>query len=209
MAVQPVIFLVDDDAGIRDFIRVLLDFAGFPIIKTYESSRRFLQEAALQDGDCVLLDLHMPELNGLEVQRELNRRGKRLGVIMVTGHADVPTAVKAMQAGAADFIEKPFSNDALIASVHRALALNQASTDLAKSEDVRRRVETLTAREREVFERIMQGWPNKTVARDLKISQRTVEMHRARIMAKMQAQNLANLIRMAIDAGIPLGLGRK
>jgi two-component system response regulator FixJ len=209
MAVQPVIFIVDDDAGIRDFIRVLLEFAGFPNVKTYESSRRFLQEAALQDGDCVLLDLHMPELNGLEVQRELNRRWKRLGVIMVTGHADVPTAVKAMQAGAVDFIEKPFSNDVLIASVHRALAVNRDDGGPPKSEAALRRLNALTVREREVFERIIKGWPNKTVARDLKISQRTVEMHRARIMGKMQAQNLANLIRMAIDAGIPLGPGRK
>jgi len=179
MAVQPVIFIVDDDAGIRDFIRVLLDFAGFPNIKTYESSRRFLQEAALQDGDCVLLDLHMPELNGLEVQRELNRRWKRLGVIMVTGHADVPTAVKAMQAGAVDFIEKPFSNDVLIASVHRTLAVNRDDGGPPKSEGALRRLNTLTVREREVFERIIQGWPNKTVARDLKISQRFTAGDRA------------------------------
>ena len=208
MVAQPAVFVVDDDSGVRDFIRVLLEFAGFGNVRTYESSRRFLEEAAFRDGDCVLLDLRMPEQDGLEVQRELNRRGKRLGVIMITGHAEVPIAVKAMQAGAVDFIEKPFSNDALIASVHRALAVNQASTDPAKSEDVRRRVETLTAREREVFDRIIQGWPNKTVAHDLQISQRTVEMHRARIMSKMQAQNLAVLIRMAIDAGMSLGPGR-
>ncbi len=204
MALQPAVFVVDDDEGIRDFIRVLLEFAGFANVRTYESSNRFLKEAAFRDGDCVLLDLRMPDQDGLEVQRELNRRGKRLGVIMITGHAEVPTAVKAMQAGAVDFIEKPFSNDALIASVHRALAVNQASSDPSKSEDVLRRLETLTAREREVFERIIQGWPNKTVAHALQISQRTVEMHRARIMSKMQAQNLAVLIRMAIDAGIAL-----
>ena len=208
MAVQPAVFVVDDDPGIRDFIRVLLEFAGFSNVRTYESSRRFLDEAAFRDGDCVLLDLRMPDQDGLAVQRELNRRGKRLGVVMVTGHAEVPTAVKAMKAGAVDFIEKPFSNDALIASVHRALAVNQTDLSRPKSEDVQRRLGTLTPREREVFDRIIQGWPNKTVAHDLKISQRTVEMHRARIMTKMQAQNLANLIRMAIDAGIPLGPSR-
>ena len=208
MALQSAVFVVDDDEGVRDFIGVLLEVAGFADVRTYESSNRFLKEAAFRDGDCVLLDLRMPEQDGLEVQRELNRRGKRLGVIMITGHAEVPTAVKAMQAGAVDFIEKPFSNDALIASVHRALAVNQASSDPSKSEDVRRRLETLTAREREVFDRIIQGWPNKTVAHALQISQRTVEMHRARIMSKMQAQNLAVLIRMAIDAGMSLAPGR-
>jgi len=208
MAIEPAIFIVDDDAGVREFIRVMLGFAGFPNIKTYESSRRFLDEAALRDGDSLLLDLRMPERDGLAVLDELNRRGIRLGIIVITGHAEVPVAVRAMQAGAIDFIEKPFSNDVLIASVQRALAINRPDAG-PRSEDVLRRIETLTAREREVFGRIVQGWPNKAVAQALKISQRTVEMHRARIMSKMQARNLATLVRMAIDAGIPLGLERK
>lgn len=208
MAVEPAIFIVDDDAGVREFIRVMLGFAGFPNVKTYELSRRFLAEAALRDGDCLLLDLRMPERDGLAVLDELNRRGKRLGIIMITGHAEVPVAVRAMQAGAVDFIEKPFSNDVLIASVQRALAINRPDSG-TPSEDVLRRIGTLTAREREVFDRIVQGWPNKVVAQELKISQRTVEMHRARIMSKMQTRNLATLIRMAIDAGIPLGPTRK
>ena len=205
MAVQPVIFIVDDDAGVRDFVRVMLEFAGFSGIKTYASSRQFLDDAPLHDGDCVLLDLRMPDLDGLAVQKELNRRGSRVSIIVVTAHAEVPIAVKAMQAGAVDFIEKPFSNDVLIASVHRALARTEKSDQgMTKSDDIRRRLELLTAREREVFDRMMQGWPNKVIAHDLKISQRTVEMHRARVMDKMQAQNLATLIRMTIDVGIPL-----
>ena len=208
MAAQPAIFIVDDDAGVREFIRVLLEFAGFGNIKPYESSRRFLEEAALRDGDCLLLDLRMPGRDGLSVLDEINRRGRRLGIIMITGHAEVPTAVKAMRAGAVDFIEKPFSNDVLIASVQHALAMHRPDVS-AGSEDVLRRVETLTPREREVFDRIIQGWPSKTVAHDLKISLRTVEMHRARIMAKMQTRNLATLVRMAIDAGLPLGPERK
>lgn len=208
MAVQPAIFIVDDDAGVREFIRVLLEFAGFANIKPYESSHRFLEEASLHDGDCLLLDLRMPGRDGLAVLDEVNRRGRRLGIIMVTGHAEVPTAVRAMRSGALDFIEKPFSNDVLIASVQRALAMHRPDTGTA-SEDVVRRVETLTPREREVFDRIVQGWPSKTVAHDLKISLRTVEMHRARIMAKMQTRNLATLVRMAIDAGLPLGPDRK
>ena len=208
MAVQPAIFVVDDDAGVREFIRVLLEFAGFANIKPYESSRSFLEEAALRDGDCLLLDLRMPGRDGLSVLDEINRRGKRLGVIMITGHAEVPTAVRAMRLGAVDFIEKPFSNDVLLASVQRALATHRP--DVASGcEDVQRRVETLTPREREVFDRIVQGWPSKTVAHDLKISLRTVEMHRARIMAKMQTRNLATLVRMAIDAGLPLSQDRK
>ena len=202
MASHPEIFIVDDDAGIRDFVRVLLEFAGFSRIKSFESSRRFLDDAALHDGDCVLLDLRMPDFDGLAVQKELNRRGNRVSIIVMTAHAEVPIAVKAMQAGAADFIEKPFSNEVLLSSVHRALAgAEKSELGLKQSDDILRRLESLTTREREVFGRLVQGWPNKVVAYDLKISQRTVEMHRAHVMEKMQAKNLASLVRMTLDAG--------
>ncbi len=206
MAVQPAIFVVDDDARTREFVRVLLEFAGLGNIRTYEESHRFLDEASLRDGDVVLLELRLPRFDGLAVQRELNRRGDRIAVIMMAANAQVPIVVKAMQAGATDFIEKPFSNEALVASVQRALAVAQRRDRGGKrSDDLLRRLDTLTGREREVFDRLVQGWPNKVVALDLKVSQRTVEMHRARIMAKMQVENLATLIRMTVDAGLPLG----
>jgi FixJ family two-component response regulator len=206
MTDRPAIFVVDDDPGVRDFVRVLLEFAGFTDIRSYQSSRKFLDEAPVRNGDCVLLDVRMPEIDGLGVQKELNRRGKRVGVIIMTAHAEVPMAVQAMRDGAVDFIEKPFSNETLLASVHRGLNVAKGSEHaLTKSDDILRRLEQLTPREREVFDRIVQGWPNKVIAHDLRISQRTVEMHRARVMEKMKAQNLARLIRMTIDMGISLG----
>ena len=205
MVSQPTIFLVDDDAGVRRFVCVLLKSDGFSNVRAYESSQKFLQEAPLRDGDCVLLDIYMPVLDGLAVQNELNRRSEHIAVIVITGQADVTIAVKAMQAGAVDFIEKPFSNELLLSSVHRALAIaEQAEYGVKGSDDIRRLLELLTAREREVFDRIVQGWPNKIVAHDLKISPRTVEMHRAHMMDKMNAPNLGALIRMTVAAGIPL-----
>jgi len=151
MAVQPAIFVVDDDARTREFVRVLLEFAGLGNIRTYEESHRFLDEASLRDGDVVLLELRLPRFDGLAVQRELNRRGDRIAVIMMAANAEVPIVVKAMQAGATDFIEKPFSNEALVASVQRALAVAQRRDRGGKrSDDLLRRLDTLTGREREV-----------------------------------------------------------
>jgi len=206
MAVQPAIFVVDDDASSREFVRALLEFSGLSNIRLHESSRRFLDEASLRDGDVVLLELTLKEIDGFAVQRELNRRAAKIALIMTATEPSVPNVVKAMQSGAADFIEKPFSNEVLVGSVQRALAVAQRrDRSGARSDDVLRRLDTLTGREREVFDRLIQGWPNKAVALDLKISQRTVEMHRARIMAKMQVLNLATLIRLTVDAGLPLG----
>jgi len=210
MALQPAIFIVDDDADVSSYSRTLLEFAGFANVRSHQSARRFLEEASIHDGDVVLIELRMREYDGFELQRELKRRGLSVAVIMTATHPDVPAVVKAMQIGAVDFIEKPYSNDVLVGSVQRALAVAQTlHHGAARSDDVLRRLDTLTAREREVFDRLVQGWPNKAVAVDLKISQRTVEMHRARILDKMQAQNLATLIRMTIDAGLPLGPERR
>src|SRR6185295_3788883 len=125
MAAQPAIFVVDEDAGSREFVRALLEFAGLGNIRTYEASRRFLDEASLCDGDVVLLEQRLSEIDGLAVQRALNRRAAHVAVIMMTARPEVPNVVKAMQAGATDFIEKPFSNEALVGSVQRALAVAQ------------------------------------------------------------------------------------
>jgi len=198
------VLIVDDEEGFRDGVADLLGMEGYDVSVARDAVEA-VRVLPVFRPEVILLDLRMPDLDGLAVQKELNRRGSRVSIIVVTAHAEVPIAVKAMQAGAVDFIEKPFSNDVLIASVHRALARTEKSDQgMTKSDDIRRRLELLTAREHEVFDRMMQGWPNKVIAHDLKISQRTVEMHRARVMDKMQAQNLATLIRMTIDVGIPL-----
>ncbi len=197
------IFIVDDDEAIRDLLQLLLESAGFQNIQVFGSSRRFLDAATPQPGDCLLLDIRMPDMDGLELQSELNRRGARLAVIIMTGHGDVPIAVRAMKAGAADFIEKPFSDLLLLDAVRRALAQSvELNRQGEESGETQRRLARLTAREREVLEGMVAGRPNKVIAYDLGISPRTVEIHRARVMDKMQARSLSALVRMAIGAGI-------
>jgi len=203
MAQDPTIFIVDDDDAIRDSLQLLLDAAGFKQVSVYGSSRRFLETAAPQPGDCLLLDVRMPDMDGLELQAELNRRGIRLPVIIMTGHGDVPIAVRAMKAGAEDFIEKPFSDAVLLESLRRALARSLAMTKQSEEAgETMRRLATLTAREREVLGGMIAGRPNKVIAYDLSISPRTVEIHRARVMDKMQARSLSALVRMALAAGV-------
>jgi len=203
MARKPTIFIVDDDEAVRDSLELLLQAAGFPQIATYESSLGFLASARPEPGDCLLLDVRMPDMDGLELQAELNRRAVRLPVIVMTGHGDVPIAVRAMKAGAADFIEKPFTDDLLIDGVRRALALSAETLRVSgETTEISRRFETLTAREREVLEGMVAGHPNKVIAHDLGISPRTVEIHRARVMNKMEARSLSALVRMAVAAGM-------
>jgi two-component system response regulator FixJ len=203
VAHEPTIFIVDDDDGVRDSLQLLLQAAGFSQIGAYESSLRFLDAAEPRPGDCLLLDVRMPDMDGLELQAELNRRALRLPVIVMTGHGDVPIAVRAMKAGAADFIEKPFTDDLLIDCVRRALALSAETLRLSEeASEILRRLQTLTAREREVLEGMVAGHPNKVIAHDLGISPRTVEIHRARVMEKMDARSLSALVRMALAVGI-------
>ncbi len=200
---DPTIYIVDDDEAIRDSVRLLLEAAGFKHIVTYQSGRAFLDQAKPQPGDCLLLDLRMPDIDGLELQNELNRRGTHLSLIIMTGHADVPIAVRAMKAGATDFIEKPFSDEVLLDALRRALALAaEVSREQEQASETMRRLQTLTAREREVFDAMISGRPNKVIAYDLGISARTVEIHRARVMEKMKVPNVSTLVRMAMAAGI-------
>ena len=199
---EPTIFIVDDDDAIRDSLQLLLDVAGFKHVVAYGSSRRFLDTAAPQPGDCVLLDVRMPGMDGLELQAELNRRGVHMPLVIMTGHADVPIAVRAMKAGAVDFIEKPFSDEVLLDTVRRAWAVAAAASRQTEAVDeTRRRLDTLTARERDVFDLVVAGRANKAIAHDLGISPRTVEIHRARVMDKMQAPSLSALVRMALAIG--------
>lgn len=203
MTTDPTIFIVDDDDAIRDSLQLLLESAGFARVMAYGSGRAFLDAAAPRPGDCLLLDLRMPGMDGLALQAELARRGTRVAVVMMTGHGDVPIAVRAMKAGAVDFIEKPFADEVMLESVRRALALSAAAhrqEDI--DDDVTGRLASLTRRERDVLEGMLAGHPNKVIAYQLGISPRTVEIHRARIMEKMAAPSLSALVRMALAAGV-------
>jgi len=195
------VHVVDDDDAIRDSLSVLLSAAGFEVA-AYPSAEAFLTAPTHGPG-CVLIDVRMPGMGGLELQEELARRGRRIPVILMTGHADVPVAVKAMKAGAVDFVEKPFEEEAMLAAIRRAFSLGlEAARAEAEGNQIGSRLAQLTPREREVLEALVAGKPNKIIAYDLSISPRTVEIHRARVMEKMEARTLSDLVRMAISAGL-------
>ncbi|HEY7581627.1 MAG TPA: response regulator FixJ [Acetobacteraceae bacterium] len=200
MAEPPLVHVVDDDASVRDSLTLLLESAGFRA-RAYGSAVSFLETAPDRGVGCVLTDVQMPELNGLELQRRMSALGIQLPVIVMTGHGDVPVAVQALKAGATDFLEKPFDDEQLLSAVNAAIALSQQARDRAAAvADVATRLTTLTPREREVLDRLVAGQPNKTIAYDLGSSPRTVEVHRARVMEKMGARSLAELVRMTIAA---------
>jgi two-component system, LuxR family, response regulator FixJ len=200
MADAPLVHVVDDDASVRDSLSLLLEAAGFAV-RTYDSAQAFLRAASDRTAGCVLTDVQMPELNGLELQRRMSDLGIRLPVIVMTGHGDVPIAVEALKAGAVDFLEKPFEEQHLLDAVSEAIAVSQREHDeVAALAGIAARIATLTPREREVMERLVAGHPNKTIAYDLGSSPRTVEVHRARIMEKMAARSLPELVRMTITA---------
>jgi two-component system response regulator FixJ len=192
------VHVVDDDPAVRDSLSLLLQSAGFSV-RAYASAAAFLGAASDRVAGCVLTDVQMPELNGLELQRRMSELGIRLPVIVMTGHGDVPIAVQALKAGALDFLEKPFEEEHLLAAVGNAIAVSQRQHDEAAAvADIGARLATLTPREREVLERLVAGQPNKTIAYDLGSSPRTVEVHRARVMEKTGARSLAELVRMTI-----------
>lgn len=196
MSDQNLICLVDDDESVRESMRELFEAKGFRV-EDFRSALHFLAGNALQSCKCLIADIRMPEMDGLALQDELNRRGYHFPVIIITGHGDVPLAVRAMKAGAVDFIEKPFKQDVLMDAVSRALAppsSSRASDDPKFAE----RIAELTDREREVLDLLILGDANKVIAQKLSISFRTVEIHRARILSKMQAASVAQLVRMVI-----------
>jgi two-component system response regulator FixJ len=195
------LFVVDDDQGMRESLRFLLESAGFAV-ETYASARAFLEAGGAGRSGCLVADVRMPEMNGLELQEKLAAVGSRLSVILMTGHADVPMAVGAMRAGAVDFIEKPFADEALLDSIGRALEKARARpVASAVAAEVAPRLATLTPREREVLDHLVRGSPHKVIAHALKISPRTIEVHRARIMRKMEARNLAHLVQIMLTGG--------
>lgn len=204
---EPVL-IVDDDEDVRDSLRALLLSAGYRV-RAFGSAKAVL-ESVDEEGGCLIADIRMPDMDGLELLTELVKRGCNLPVIVVTGHGDVPLAVRAMQAGAIDFIEKPYDDDALLASVKRGLELHHQHSATERERDARAElVNTLTPREREVLEHVIGGMPNKMVAFELGISARTVEIHRAHLMEKTQAGSLPELVRIAFAAGVVPKMGDK
>lgn len=194
------IHLVDDDAGIRRSVGFMLKTSGHRV-ETYESGTDLLRKSGSLDEGCILLDIRMPGMDGLEVQQALQDKGVNLPVIIMTGHGDVGLAVRAMKAGAVDFIEKPFEKEALLGSIDegfRRLSRREATDD--RMRDAAVRLQALTARERDVLDGLAQGLPNKTIAYDLGISARTVEIHRANLMTKLQVRSLSEALRIAFAA---------
>lgn len=196
-----VVHLVDDDAAIRRSVGFMLKTSGHQV-ETYESGTDFLKQASRLDEGCILLDIRMPGMDGLEVQQALQEKGVILPVIVMTGHGDVSLAVKAMKAGAVDFIEKPFEKEVLLSSLREGfarLSRKEASRERRKGAEIR--LQALTPRERDVLDGLAKGLPNKTIGYDLGISPRTVEIHRANLMAKLGVRSLSEALRIAFAAG--------
>lgn len=192
-----VVHVIDDDAAVRDSIAFLLETADLEV-RTHESAVAFLDAPDLAPG-CIVTDVRMPEMTGIELAQRLRESGSREPVIIITGHADVPLAIEAMHAGVADFMEKPFDDELLLAAIRRVV--NQAG-EAASAETERRelaaRFDSLSGRERDVLKGLVEGHANKVIAYDLDISPRTVEVYRANLMSKMQAGSLSELVRMVL-----------
>jgi FixJ family two-component response regulator len=196
---QALVFVVDDDEAVRSSTKLLLKSVGLPAV-TYSSAQEFLDNYDQMQPGCVVLDVRMPAMSGLELQQLLNMRGAIIPVIFITGHGDIPMAVEAMQHGAFDFLQKPFRDQDLLDRVQKALEKDRVNrVQLREKTRIQERRESLTPREREILELMTRGKPNKVMAADLGVSQRTVEIHRARVMEKMGASSLAQLVRMVMD----------
>jgi two-component system response regulator FixJ len=201
MKKNPVVMVVDDDSGIRNAMRSLLKSVGLESA-LYASAQEFLAAYQAAQPGCLVLDIRMPGKSGLELQQELNMLGAVIPVIFMTGHGDIPMAVEAMQHGAFDFLQKPFRDQDLLDRIQRAIVRDSEQRQtLGEHARIKAYVESLTAREREVLDLMTQGKQNKVIAQDLGVSPRTIEIHRARVMEKMNAQSVAQLVRMMLDLG--------
>ena len=190
------VYVVDDDDAVRDSLRLLLRSVDLPS-RTFASADEFLSRYDPDVPSCLIADIRMPGMSGLELQEELINRKVEMPIIFITGHGDVPMAVKAMKAGAMDFIQKPFRDQDLLDRVYRALQQDkEARESRREARRAQRGLELLTPRETEVMERVVRGQANKVIAQDLGVSQRTVELHRARVMHKMGVRSLADLVRL-------------
>ncbi|MDP6435747.1 MAG: response regulator [Gammaproteobacteria bacterium] len=196
------VYVVDDDAAVRDSLDLFLRAVG-ERVRTFESGDAFLDAYSPEWRGCILLDIQMPGTSGVDVQEKLIKMNCTMPIIFVTGNADVPMAVEAMHQGAFDFIQKPYRDDELMERISQAMEIHRQSQDEAEyCKDIQRRAATLTPREREVMQHVVSGAANKVVAMDLGLSQRTVEVHRSRVMEKMGARSLAELVRMSISASL-------
>ena len=190
------VFVVDDDALVRRSLQATLSLAGFSVVQ-FACAQQFLAQIAPYQSGCVLADIRMPGMDGLTLQEELSKQHASLSVIIITGHADVPLAVRAMKAGALDVLEKPFSNEKLIAQVSSALAIAaDRATEASLRGRLSQKLQTLSDRERGVLKLVVEGNSNREIAKALAISPRTVDIHRARVMEKLGAGSLAELVRM-------------
>ena len=202
MAAAPMVFVVDDDPSVRKGLTRLVTSAGYQV-EAFASARDFLARAPHGGPCCLLLDVRMPGLNGLDLQAALAAAGRRMSIIFCTAHADVPMTVKAMKEGAVDLLTKPFDAEDLLDAVRRALAKDARDVDTgARLAEIQERVKTLTPRETEVFALVVTGALNKQIASDLGIGEKTVKVHRARVMEKMRAGSVAELVRLADQVGV-------
>jgi len=201
MAAENIVHVIDDDSAVRESLAFLLGAANI-LVKTYDSAMTFLEALpGLEDG-CIVTDVRMPSISGIELLQRLHDKAVQIPVIVITGHGDVPLAVEAMKLGAVDFLEKPFDEEVLLTSVKSAFDRRKVSEDKeGRVAQVQARLDSLSPRERQVLDGLVAGHPNKTIAFDLGISPRTVEVYRANLMTKMEAASLSDLVRMAIIAG--------
>ena len=198
-AAAPIVYVIDDDDGMRRALSLLLSTVGYKTL-VFASPSDFLAHFDQDTHGCLLLDIRMPGMSGLELQQHLNRTGSMLPVIFITGHGDVPMAVQAMKEGAFEFIQKPFRDQDLLDRINHALQQDAESRhNLARRADVVRRLETLTPRERQVMDMVVDGSANKVIAIDLNLSERTVEIHRAKVMEKMGARSVAHLVKLHLS----------
>ena len=199
MATKATVFVVDDDAAMRESLRFLVESVGLDV-ETFERAEDFLERYDPELPGCLILDVRIPEVSGLELQERLAEYGSGLPIIMVTGYGDVPMAVRAMRNGAVDFIEKPFSDQHLIDRVQEAIARDRLRrTERKGRESVARRVSTLSAREREVLDLVVTGKANKVIANELGLSPKTIEVHRARLMKKLNVSSVAELVQLSLE----------
>lgn len=196
---SPLIHIVDDDHAVRKSLSMLMESVGLDAV-AYPSAIEFLDEFDDKRPGCIVLDVRMPKMNGLELQRRLTAMNVHLPIIFLSAHGDIPMAVETMRSGAVDFLQKPFRDQDLLDRIHIALERDaDLRKRLATTDEINRRIGTLTDREREVMDRVVTGEPNKAIASDLGLSERTVEIHRSRVMQKLQAESLAHLVKMVLS----------
>jgi FixJ family two-component response regulator len=198
-AAAPIVYVIDDDDGMRRALNLLLSTVGYKTL-VFANPADFLAQFDPDTHGCLVLDIRMPGMSGLELQQHLNRTGSMLPVIFITGHGDVPMAVQAMKEGAFEFIQKPFRDQDLLDRINHALQQDaETRGNLARRADIVRRLETLTPRERQVMDMVVDGSANKVIAIDLNLSERTVEIHRAKVMEKMGARSVAHLVKLQLS----------